>query len=304
MAGSCNNPDANGICDDPYPNLLTITLYGTEESPEIPEFGNKVIGMQYGTLDLHGLPKTPSWTELASTADVGATSITLTQAVNWVVGDKIAIAPTSFEKDEAEDREIKTISSDGLTITFDDPLQFKHFSGRIYFGDDTATIDDSKYRYVRAEVGCLTRNLIFKGDDDHSKTNLYGAHIMVHRHTGKEAYAKITNVEMTMVGQSFQLRRYPIHFHMQGNVPESFAKNNVIHHSFSRCITIHAVNYVTVEGNVCYDTFGHGFFVEDGVETHNIIKNNLGMVTRISWSLLSTDQNPATFWQTNPDNTW
>lgn len=47
---------------------------------------------------------------------------------------------------------------------------------------------------------------------------------------------------------------------------------------------------------------GHTVFIEDGAETKNYIENNLVMMTKRSMSLLNTDQTPACFWITNPDN--
>lgn len=35
-------------------------------------YGNKVIGLRYGTLDLHGKPRSPSWVDLEDTASEGA----------------------------------------------------------------------------------------------------------------------------------------------------------------------------------------------------------------------------------------
>ncbi len=46
---------------------------------------------------MHGDPRIPTWTELSTTADVGATTITLTTAVNWLIGDEIGIASTEFD---------------------------------------------------------------------------------------------------------------------------------------------------------------------------------------------------------------
>ena len=54
--------------------------------------------------------------------------------------------------------------------------------------------------------------------------------------------------------------------------------------------------------NVNYDTMGHAFFLEDAVETQNVIQNNLGVLTKPSYAMLNTDQTPATFWITNPHN--
>ncbi len=47
---------------------------------------------------------------------------------------------------------------------------------------------------------------------------------------------------------------------------------------------------------------GHTFFIEDAAETKNFLENNLAVLTQRSWSLLNTDQSPASFWITHPDN--
>jgi len=62
------------------------------------------------------------------------------------------------------------------------------------------------------------------------------------------------------------------------------------------------VSYFNVENNVIYNTMGHSIFIEDAIETKNVIKNNLVVSTYRSWSLLNTDQTPASFWITRPDN--
>jgi hypothetical protein len=100
---------------------------------------------------------------------------------------------------------------------------------------------------------------------------------------------RIENIELTDVGQAFKLGRYPIHFHLAGNVNGSYIKNNAIHNSFNRGITIHGVQHLHLENNVIYKEMGHGIFIEDGVETGNLIKNNLVVDTRASHSLLVTD---------------
>lgn len=71
--------------------------------------------------------------------------------------------------------------------------------------------------------------------------------------------------------------RYCIHFHMNGDAADSFAKGNAVHHSFARVITLHAVQYLHVSDNVGYRVKGHNFFIEDGIETQNVIENNLAI---------------------------
>ena len=89
---------------------------------------------------------------------------------------------------------------------------------------------------------------------------------------------------------------------MAGNVAGSYIKNNVIHSSHNRGITLHAVRKLHLESNVIYKNLGHSVFIEDGVETDNEIINNLVVDTRRTFSLLVTDQTPASFWIQHPDN--
>jgi cell surface hyaluronidase len=119
--------------------------------------------------------------------------------------------------------------------------------------------------------------------------------------------SRIEGIELTRVGQRGKLARYPIHWHMMGDAPGQYARSNSIWRSFSRCVTVHGTNDVTVANNVCYDHAGHGYFLEDGAEIRNTFSGNLGVLTRIppdGKRLLATDGAPATFWMTNPDNTW
>jgi cell migration-inducing and hyaluronan-binding protein len=78
----------------------------------------------------------------------------------------IAIASTSYNSREAEERTIAAIvDADTATplVTLDKPLKYKHFAATETFG--TQQID------MRAEVGLLTRSVVYKGDDDHTVDN-------------------------------------------------------------------------------------------------------------------------------------
>ena len=39
-------------------------MHGEKYSPELPIYGNKVIAVRNGVLDMHGIPRSPTWTEL------------------------------------------------------------------------------------------------------------------------------------------------------------------------------------------------------------------------------------------------
>jgi hypothetical protein len=89
---------------------------------------------------------------------------------------------------------------------------------------------------------------------------------------------------------------------MIGTIHNSYAKGNAIHQTYNRAITLHGIHYFTIQDNVAYDTMGHTIFVEDAAETNNLIERNLIVQTKRSWSLLNTDQTPACFWITHPNN--
>ena len=53
---------------------------------------------------------------------------------------------------------------------------------------------------------------------------------------------------------------------------------------------------------VAFETRGHTFFAEDGLETKNVITGNLAAATRELFVGLSTDATPASYWLVNGDN--
>ena len=108
-------------------------MHGDPWSPKLPIFGNKVMAVLDGKIEMHGNSRGLSWHELGSTADIGDETITLNQlpdrvvSLDWREGDEIVIASTDFDGRHAETRTITFV--DGLQIGLDEPLQYKHYSG-------------------------------------------------------------------------------------------------------------------------------------------------------------------------------
>ena len=120
-----------GTEEFPYTSKITITLHGTVSDPYLPIYGNKVLGVRHGTLDMHGPERLPTWTVLESTAEVNSTTITLQRAVDWQAGEEISIASTSYNAHEAEKRTILAIDNSNPAkpiITLSSKLEFKHFA--------------------------------------------------------------------------------------------------------------------------------------------------------------------------------
>ena len=289
-----------------YTSRLTITMHGNREDPQLPIYGNKGVFVRFGQIDMHGVVRDYTWVELENTLSVGGNQITLNTTVDWQVGEEIVIAPTDFEVDHAEAFEITAVDNSNpsnTVLTLNTTALYKHYAGSTSFtGSNGINADMTKTLEMRAEVGLLTRNVVYKGADDDSVANQYGAHIMLHSSGDDSLTGRFSYIELTQVGQAFQLGRYPIHFHMIGTLHNSYIKGNALHHTYNRACTIHGVHYLTLEKNVAYQTMGHTFFIEDGAETKNVLIENLAVKTKRSWSLLNTDQTPASFWITHPDN--
>jgi cell migration-inducing and hyaluronan-binding protein len=114
---------------------------------------------------------------------------------------------------------------------------------------------------------------------------------------------RVEGVELHFMGQKGLMARYPMHWHLMGPVDGQYFAGSSVWKSFNRCVTVHGTNNARVADNVCYDNLGHGYFLEDGSETGNLLEGNLGLGTHATAEgVLPTDANAATFWITNPDN--
>ena len=281
-----------GTEEKPHLNKLTITMYGDKGEDALPGMGNKLIGGHNAVIDIHGKKRVPTWTLLETTINPGESQLTVQVPVDWQAGEKIILAPTANSKSQFEEHIIKEVSADFLTITIEGSFKHKHFAETLSHGGKTFE--------VRGEVGLMTRNVLIQGDETTDETR-HGVHIMM---KGDENIVKgrISYIEMNRCGQGFELGRYPIHFHMVGNVIDSYVIGNSIHHSNNRGTTIHGVHYLHVKKNVYYIHKGHGVFFEDSIETNNVVEDNLIMRTQVASSLLKSDLSPAGIWVTRPLN--
>lgn len=141
-----------GTWEEPRNSKLTITLHGTFQDRQLPEMGNKVIGCHQCTLDIHGTPRTPTWTLMSETAEAGATSILVDDAVDWQVGEEIIIASSDWNHLQSERRFITSVTNGGRTINFKEPLINKHYSAIETYG--------AKQFPMQIEVGLLSRNIV------------------------------------------------------------------------------------------------------------------------------------------------
>ncbi|KAJ8273405.1 hypothetical protein GJAV_G00101260 [Gymnothorax javanicus] len=299
-----------GTEDEPFQHKAIITLHGHLRSPELPIYGTKTLAIREGTLDLHGIPVPP---------------------VTWNVGDEIVIASTGERHSQGENevRRIASVSADGRTLTLTEPLMYTHLGVSV-------TLPDGTVFEGRAEIGLLTRNIVVRGSENFEwndrieacpdgfntgefatqtcfqgrfgeeiGSDQFGGCIMFHAPRPSEnlAIGRIEHVEILHAGQAFRLGRYPIHWHLMGDINfKSYVKGCAIHQTYNRAVTIHNTHNLLVERNVIYDIMGGAFFIEDGIETGNVVQYNLAVFVKQSTSLLNDDVTPAAYWVTNPNN--
>ncbi|XP_033729843.1 protein DDB_G0287365-like [Pecten maximus] len=210
---------------------------------------------------------------------------------SWHTGDKVFITSTDYDWEQVEVGTLFPCDSCNYNqFRIDLSPRFNHYAAI------TKNVD------MRAEVGLLSRNVIIEGDMTLGDDQL-GGHIKVLQ--GFKDF-HIEGAEIRRMGQSMQLGNYPIHWHMCEDVDDmeiypnpTYARENSIHDSYARCITVHATHGTTVANNVCFKSIGHGYFLEEGGEKRTLFNGNLG-VGQTRGNLIPTDIRPTTFWITNP----
>ncbi|XP_041649149.1 cell migration-inducing and hyaluronan-binding protein [Cheilinus undulatus] len=250
------------------------------------------------------------------------------QPQGWGPSDRVVVASTDYSMHQTEEFTL-------LPCPTCTPNQIK-VQGKakfVHIGEEVDGVD------MRAEVGLLTRNIVLRGEmqpgcyaNEACKFfdfDTFGGHLKVEK--GFRS-VHISGMELQHMGQQ-TMGHYPVHFHMNGDIdekggydPPTFVTDLSIHHSFSRCVTIHGSNGLLVKDVVGYDTLGHCFFTEDGPEERNTFDHCLGLMVRAG-TLLPSDRdskmcrditegsypgyvpNPrqdcsatSTFWIANPSN--
>ncbi len=307
-----------------------------------------------GRLQFFGEDKL-SFTKLAQTASAGTNLIVVENLIernfdgvtsaasdgvlNWEVGDEIVIASSTRDYSGEEVRTITGVSDlgDGTSLlALDSALSNRHYGEIETYSNDSRTYDID----MRAEVALISRNVRIQGLAEQDTDNFFGdrarynaglsegigGHIMIMDTAGQ---ISVEGVQLDLMGQTGQLGRYPIHWHLAGDRTGDVLRGVSITNSNNRGVTIHGTHNTLIQDVVLHDIQGHGFFMEDAVETGNIYLSNITFgIHKVGRSAAVGDwlpdlndpfivdthdhvgQNPnrflssAGFWMTNPDNTW
>jgi hypothetical protein len=249
-----------------------------------------------GRMDFHGAPMSRTWVKLGAKATVGDKTLRLSEPVTgWKAGDRIIVTatrrqtvaddgevPSVREAAQTEERTVTEVSGDRVTLN--DPLNFDHES-----------VDNR-----RGEVANLSRNVIVES----AQPEKARGHTMYHRHSA----GSISYAEFRHLGKTGQLGKYSLHFHRLGATMRGTSVIGAsIWDSGNRWITIHGTDYLVVRDCVGYQSLGHGYFLEDGTESNNILDRNLAVqacgAAPLPGQVMGFDHNDgAGFWWANSGN--
>jgi G8 domain len=165
---------------------------------------------------------------------------------------------------------------------------------------------------TRAVVALLTRNIMIASEGSSpvlgrsathfpivkgNTASYYGGHVIVRQ--GVQTF-KVQGVEFYQLGQGGLIGRYPVHFHMDRQVPRpsctskkngqkydvtcsstgTYLADSSIVDSMTRFVTVHATQGVTLARNVGYMSIGQGYYLEDATETDNRLYSNVAITMR------------------------
>lgn len=152
----------------PFAQKITIEIHGERTNPTVlvddhVDGGNKNL-IVTGELSLYGVTPAVVMTRLAAYADKGANTVTVTDNVDWKVGDTIVVTATGNSYFEDEYRNISAVS--GKTLTLTNALEFDHY------GDAERLVSSVNGEIdMRGSVGLMTRNIeIIGAGDTHGAT--------------------------------------------------------------------------------------------------------------------------------------
>ena len=269
-----------GSAEAPYQhNVLTIRLFGYKDDKQLPIFGNKFLGIHHGNLQIHGKPKTPTWTNLLQSTTYKDKTIKIAGPITgWEVGDQIIISP-SERHNQAEMMVIAGITSpeaSEVTIELSKALKHKHTIHTRQAASKTHTFE--------LEVGVLSRNIIFEGDES-SADSWFGGIMKVY---GGKSTAQIEYLEIRNAGQAYQFGQYAFSF-VNIDCPSCYIKHSVFHKSYNRGFALDNAYRINIYDNIAANIDGDGFSVDNVVylgEVWNTFEHNLAVDMRNAWGFL------------------
>lgn len=146
----------------PYPHKAKITLFGEKDFEHTVydnaiEAGNKIIA-NVNILKMYGKYR-DKFARLHSEVFKGDTIFYTIAGLDWVAGDRIAFAPTSYAHMLSEDNFINEYDRETGKVTLESPLKYHHWGAAESTANDYNGVD------MRGEIVMFTRSITIAGED-------------------------------------------------------------------------------------------------------------------------------------------
>ena len=110
----------------PY-HLFVVVLFPSDFwQKKTKSLFSQVIAVYRGTLDLHGQPRSVTWTRLSTPAPKGSSTLCLLRKIDWPVNSHVVVASTDYDRHHAETRVITAVTDAGTCLQLDRPLDYSH----------------------------------------------------------------------------------------------------------------------------------------------------------------------------------
>lgn len=265
-----------GSAEKPFLGNATIMLYGIRSSPTVVVdnayfLGNKLMAV-FGNVTMYGKPRNTTWTRLGSTARAGWSNVTLSQAVDWSVGDEIVISATEYDASQAETAVIQSVSTVGgrSVLVLNRVLSFNHScnnvavegwngNGGSAFGSGGGNGSIS----LCGVVGVLNRNVKLMGANVNASTVNYGGSMMVGDLVRPAAYGgglvvgklDLNQIQVHNFGK-MATEHAAVSFSYQfSSNPVNYVTGCSFSYGFNYAVVVKNTRNLNLTGNVFHNTF-------------------------------------------------
>ena len=207
----------------------------------------------------------------------GHNLLRLAQPVDWRAGERIAVA-SGQDHALVEERCIAEVGGDCMTLSLDRAVSHRHHGQH-------APMNHVLPGSI-AKAVLLERNIVVQGCEESERSSQGGycliASALEPGQGGRRSIGRFSGVEFRRMGQFNRPGRYPLHWHNNGDAPESSVSGCLVRDSYQRGIVTVGSRHVRISGNVVLKPYGHGYIVESEDNSPQLVTTNLAVRPRVA----------------------
>lgn len=241
----------------------------------------------FGKVDINGFELNKTFVRVAEDIRAGASTVRLTEEVNWHVGSLVVFPDTRHINPVSNPKyytykpqwEVRTVvKNENGILTLDSPLEFAHKRPRNMDGSLVRNFDGND---IAPHVGNLSRSIVIRSENPNGTrghVQCFGAAHVNIRFAEFRDLGRTTTEELDSVTN--RIGRYSLHCHHLVGRPgginghQFVIEGNSVTGGLKWGITVHASHFGLIKGNVVYNVDGAGIATENASETGNLFEGN------------------------------